>query len=158
MKAFCKKAKERDEELKCLIRQHPTSLIQPEQRGALFRGGRSYKSQPRWMATNTEAIQEATLTQKLKTKKEPVHISGTDSYYVKKKKNPSQMIQTLTQMGITNMAQRVTKMYTLIAGRLHLFTPNWGNKLHTRLYNRLDETAYPTLFSKGADISTRGNK
>ena len=52
------------------------------------------------------------------------------------------------------------------AGRLHLFTPNWkknyktslGNKLHTRLYDRLDETAYPTPCSKGADFSTRGNK
>ena len=37
----------------------------------------------------------------------------------------TQVIQNLSQVGITNMAQRVATKNTLIAGRLHLFTQNW---------------------------------
>ena len=37
----------------------------------------------------------------------------------------SPVIQNLTQMGITNMAQRVATNHTCIAGRLSYFTPNW---------------------------------
>lgn len=35
------------------------------------------------------------------------------------------VITNLTQMGVKNMTQRVAANYSLVAGRLHLFTPNW---------------------------------
>ena len=98
------------------------------------------------------------------------HVLGTDllivfSFLTQKKYLPnlmqSQIVQALSQMGITPMAQRVAMTYNMIAGRLALAIPKefgmylkrpLGHKLHLGLCNRLCTDSMPTLSSKGVDL------
>ena len=149
---FCKRAKERDEELRCLnMATTKTSgqardprffsrrpLLQtavPWEQPIQFQGAKRGLSETAPLQTHREPVvsQVARPTEELTVAKTTT-ILGTDlpivmcvlvqtKYLANLMKSP--IISMLLQMGVKHVAQRVALQHVQIAGRLHLFVPNW---------------------------------
>ncbi len=148
---FAKKAKERDEELKCLNQVTKTSLHPT--RATFFRGGHPQRYRPQYSGSGqnyhrgrrggfqrrrpyqTDWRRPATENKKTVVAKTtsigyisldlPIVTSILEQIKYLPTLTQSPIIESLIQTGITPMAQRVSGRQTLIAGRIQLFQDNW---------------------------------